>query len=104
MLISTVSNSKPENIQGQREGSAAKSHKLSGNSVQKFCRSRISKRLMTYKYKHFSNALRDSSAEVHNFFVFAGRITFIFMSCGRQWVQGIFIFCGASVLLPHTGA
>jgi len=39
---------------------------------------------------------------MHNLFVLAGRITFIFMNYGRQSVQDIFIFCISSVLFQHT--
>jgi len=36
------------------------------------------------KSKHFSNAVIDSSASVHQLFSIAGRNTFIFMKYGRQ--------------------
>jgi len=39
---------------------------------------------------------------VHNLFVIACSITFIFMKYGRQSVQDIFIFCISSVLLQRT--
>jgi len=38
---------------------------------------------------------------VHNIFAIAGRITFIYMNYGLQFVD-ISIFCIASVLLPHA--
>ena len=39
---------------------------------------------------------------MHNLLAIAGRITFIFMNYGRQWIQDIFVFGIASVLLRHT--
>jgi len=50
----------------------------------------------------FLTHTHDSNTGVHNLFVIAGRSTFIFMNCGRQSVQDIFIFCISSVLLQHT--
>jgi len=41
-------------------------------------------------------------AGIHNLFVIASHIMFIFMNYGRQSVQDIFIFCISSVLLQHT--
>jgi len=41
-------------------------------------------------------------AGVHNLFVIADRITFVFMNYSRQWVQDIYIFSIVSVLLTHT--
>jgi len=42
-----------------------------------------------------------STAEMH-FFAIARRIMFIFMNYGCQWVEDIYLFCTAFVLLPHT--
>jgi len=33
---------------------------------------------------------------VHNLFVISGRIPFIFMNYGRQWVRGILLHCSCS--------